>query len=97
MTAMVSAMVMASSWSWVTCTKVMPDLGLDPLELELHLPAQLEVEGAERLVEQQHLGPVDQRPGQRDPLLLAAGELVRLAAGQLRRAHQLEHVADLLS
>ena len=24
MTAMVSAIVMASSWSWVTCTKVMP-------------------------------------------------------------------------
>ena len=31
------------------------DLGLDPLELDLHLAAQLEVEGAERLVEQQHL------------------------------------------
>ena len=31
------------------------DLGLDPLELDLHLPAQLEVERAERLVEQQHL------------------------------------------
>ena len=30
------------------------DLGLDALELELHLPAQLEVERAERLVEQQH-------------------------------------------
>ena len=56
-----------------------PDLGLDPLELDLHLPAQLEVEGAERLVEQQHLRPVDQRPGQRDPLLLAAGELRGLA------------------
>ena len=55
MTAIVSAIVMASSWSCVTCTNVMPDLGLDPLELDLHLPAQLQVEGAERLVEQQHL------------------------------------------
>ena len=53
------------------------DVALDLLELELHLAAQLEVEGAERLVEQQHLGPVDQRAGQRDPLPLAAGELVR--------------------
>ena len=70
---------MASSWSWVTWMKVMPDLVLDPLELDLHLPTQLEVEGAERLVEQQHLGLVDQGPGQRDALLLATGELGRLA------------------
>ena len=31
------------------------DVALDLLELDLHLAAQLEVEGAERLVEQQHL------------------------------------------
>ena len=31
------------------------DLALDLLQLDLHLPAQLEVERAERLVEQQHL------------------------------------------
>ena len=31
-----------------------PDLALDALELDLHLLAQLEVERAERLVEQQH-------------------------------------------
>ena len=35
------------------------DLGLDPLELHLHLPTQLEVERTERLVEQQHRRPVD--------------------------------------
>ena len=72
---MVSAMVMASSWSWVTWMNVSADLGLDPLELDLHLPPQLEVERTERLVEQQHLGLVDQGPGQGDPLLLATGEL----------------------
>ena len=44
-------------------------------ELELHLLAKLPVERAERLVHQQHRGLDDQRPGQRDPLLLAAGEL----------------------
>jgi hypothetical protein len=32
------------------------DLALDALELELHHLAQLEVEGAERLVEQERLG-----------------------------------------
>ena len=48
---------------------------LQRLQLVLHLLAQLEVERAERLVEQQHLGLVDQRAGQRDALALAAGQL----------------------
>ena len=69
-----------------------PDLGLDALELDLHLAAQLEVERAERLVEQQHLGVVDQRAGQCHALLLAAGELVGLAPGELRHLHELEGV-----
>ena len=37
--------------------------------------AELEVERAERLVEQQRPRVVDQGAGQRDPLLLAAGHL----------------------
>ncbi len=61
-----------------------PDLALDLLQLDLQALAQLQVERAERLVEQQHLRQVDQRPRQRHPLLHAAGELrgppVRLAA-----------------
>ena len=52
------------------------------LELDLHLLAQLEVEGAERLVEQQHPGPVHQGPGQGDPLPLAAGQLPRPPAAE---------------
>ena len=52
---------------------------LDPLQLELHLAAQLQVEGAERLVEQQRGGAVDQRAGEGDALALAAGELGRAA------------------
>ena len=71
------------------------DLELDPLELELHLPAQLEVERAERLVEQQHLGPVDERAGQRDPLLLAAGELRWLALRVVAELDQLERLGHL--
>ena len=55
------------------------DLALDALELDLHLLAQLEVQRAQRLVEQQHLRAVDDRPRQRDALALAAGELRRLA------------------
>ena len=49
-----------------------PDLALDPLELDLHRLAELEVEGGEWLVEQQRAGQVDERSGQGDPLLLAA-------------------------
>ena len=89
-----SVIVSASCWSWVTNTKVTPVLALDALQLELHGLAQLEVEGGERLVEEQGGGPVDQRPGQRDPLLLAAGELGRPAAGEAVHAHDLEHLAD---
>ena len=62
-----------------------PDLPLDLLQLDLHLLAQLQVERAERLVEQQHLRPVHQRPGERDPLTLTAGELARLAATEVAR------------
>lgn len=72
------------------------DLGLDPLELKLHLAAQLEVEGAQRLVEEQHLGVVDQGAGDGDTLLLAAGELVGLLARLLAELDEVEHVVDLL-
>ena len=57
------------------------DVALDLLELELHRPAQLEVEGAEGLVEEQHARAVDQRPGQGDALALAARELGGPAGG----------------
>ena len=52
------------------------------LQLELHLLAQLQVERAERLVEQQHARAVDERARERDALLLAARELARLAAAE---------------
>ncbi len=55
-------------------------------QLELRFLAQLLVERAERLVEQQHLRPLGERAGQRHALALAAGELVRLARGELARA-----------
>ena len=57
-----------------------PDLLLDRLELDLHLLAELEVQGSERLVEEQHAGPVDERARERDALALAARELGRACA-----------------
>ena len=60
--------------------------------------ARIEVAG--RLVGQQHGGLVDQRAGQRDALLLAAGELagrVALAVGQAdARQHLAAAVVALL-
>ncbi len=57
--------------------------GLQPLmqlpDLGAHLDAQLGVEVAERLVEQEHLGIADDGPAHGDALALAAGELSRIA------------------
>jgi ABC-type nitrate/sulfonate/bicarbonate transport system ATPase subunit len=45
--------------------------------LDAHLIAELRVQIAERLVQQQDVGLVHERPGEGHPLLLAAGELIR--------------------
>ena len=86
----------ASPWSWVTNTNVMPTLLLDLLELDLHLLAELAVERAERLVEQEDAGPVDERTRERDPLALAAGELARLAVPEAVEPHDVERLVDAL-
>ena len=69
-----------------------PDL--DVHELELGLLAQLPVERRERLVEEQHLRLLRQRAGERDPLALSAGELVRPAVGKALELHELQHLGD---
>ena len=69
-------------------------LVVQPAQPVAQLLADLRVEGAERLVEQQH-GRLDrQRPGQRHPLPLAAGELRGQPVGELREVHQLEQLLD---
>ena len=52
-----------------------PQLGLQLLDLDAHVLAKLCVEIAQRFVEQQQLGLDDQRPGERNALLLTAAEL----------------------
>ena len=69
------------------------DVALDALQLELHLAAQLEVERRERLVEQQRARVVHERARERDALALAAGELARLALGEVAEPHDVEHLA----
>ena len=58
-------------------------LRLEPEELILQGGPDNRVDGAERLVHQQHRRVGGQRPGHPHPLLLAAGQLVRVAAGQV--------------
>src|SRR6476620_1019193 len=67
------------------------EVALQRLEEDLHLLAQLQVERAERLVEEEDGGLVHDRPRERDPLPLAAGELHRLAVAEARQADSLEH------
>ena len=55
-------------------------LALQPLELQLHLLAQLQVQCAQRLVQQQNLRLVDQTAGNGHALLLTAGHLADAAA-----------------
>ena len=70
------------------------DLLLDGLQLDLHLLAQLQVERAERLVEQEHGRPVDERACERDPLTLTPGELVRTAIAEPAETHRVEGLVD---
>jgi hypothetical protein len=52
------------------------EIRLQALDLGAHLGPQLGVEGGERLVHQEHLGAPHDRPADRDPLHLAARQLV---------------------
>ena len=63
-------------------------------QLELGFAAQLLVERRQRLVEQQHARPLDQRARERDALALAAGELMRLAALKAVELDQRQHLVD---
>ena len=83
MTAMRSARLSASSWSWVTKTAVASAAGQDRAHLGAHAGPERGIEVGERLVEQHERGLRRQRAPERDPLLLAAGELVRDSAPAL--------------
>ena len=68
---------------------------LQLLQLDLQLLAQLAVERAQRLVEQQDVGLEDDGAGQRHALLLAARELRRPAILQALEPHQLQRLERL--
>ena len=60
----------------------------------LHLLAELEVERAERLVQQQDFRVVYKRPCYRDALLLAAGKTLYRALFEPGEVHKLQHFSD---
>jgi hypothetical protein len=70
---------------------------LELADLDTDFLAQLRVEVRQRLVEQERIGLDDQRPRQRDPLLLAARELARQSVAEPLEAHQLERTRDFLA
>ena len=94
MTATLSLIVSASSWSCVTKTNVMPSVSCERLELDLQILAQAGVERAERLVEQEDARPQHEGAGQGDALLLTARELPGLALLEAGQLHQRERLAD---
>src|SRR5690348_10240163 len=70
------------------------DLLLDLFQLDLHLLAQLEVEGAERLVQEQHRRLVDHGAGERDALSLPAGKLVGAPVLKSGQSHHAQRAFD---
>src|SRR4051794_7543707 len=68
---------------------------MKPSQFLLHLQSKLEIERAQRLVEQEHLWIVHERPGHSDTLPLPARELVNLAvtvAGEPDERERLRHL-----
>ena len=70
-----------------------PELELDAADLLAQLDAHLRVERRERLVEQQHARLDRERPRERDALLHAARELVRIALAGVGEPDELEQLA----
>src|SRR3972149_6603357 len=96
-TTMRSAIVSASSWSWVTMMVVTPTPPLEPLDLVAQVDAHLGVQRRQRLVEQEEAGRGGQRPGERDALLLAARELGGGLVALVGEPHQLQRLARAFS
>src|ERR687890_1179775 len=67
---------------------------VDPVQQAHDLDRRVGVEVSRRLVRQQDQRPVDERAGDRDTLLLTAGELVRVPVLLAAETDELEHLGD---
>ena len=74
-------------------TALLPKRG----DFRLHGDARQGIELAERLVEDEDFGIVDQRPRQRDPLRHAAGKLMRIGVAKCRKPDQIDRRIDAVA
>ena len=65
-------------------------------QLQLHFLAHLQIQGAQRLVQQQDLRLIDQRAGNGDPLLLSAGQGLHRSAFKTFQVDQVQDLFDFL-
>ena len=72
----------------------MRPLGLEAGDDVPELAARLRIEAGGRLVEEEQLGIADQRAGDGEPLLLAAGELLDPGVALVLELDQLQHLVD---
>ncbi len=70
------------------------DAVLEALELDLHRPAELGIQGGEGFVEEEDFRSADQGAGEGDALLLAAGELGRFACFKTREGDEVDGFGD---
>src|SRR4029079_16794165 len=66
------------------------ELFLQRAKFEAHLLSELSIEVRERLIEQQNCRLINERPRQRDPLMVTAGQPRRAAVSQARETHCLQ-------
>src|SRR5581483_12253127 len=71
-------------------------LMMNVLQALPELDPGLQIERAERLIEQEDLRLIGKRARHRDPLLLAAGELRRIALSEAGQADQFQKAVDPL-
>ena len=71
------------------------DALLDTLEFNPHVLAQIGVERRQRFIEQQHVRLDDDGAGERNALLLAAGEFLGIAPPEIGQLHQFERSCHL--
>ena len=68
---------------------------LQLLDLYLQLLPQLAIERAEGFVQEQNRGPIHERAGERDALLLASGQLCGQPSTEVPQLHQVQRTPDL--
>jgi hypothetical protein len=71
-----------------------PKRAAEARELAPEDGAQLGIEARPRLVTKKDTRLANQRPGERDPLLLAIGELVRIPIRELRNLDECQYLMD---